>query len=88
MLKISEEMNSDGNMMEKWDLSPRIASSKAEVGTHKVQGPAVNDNIKVDFPKLQCSYVSPPPGMCGPTNILHRPVESALECSPRSRSTW
>jgi len=41
--------------MMKCNLSPRTASFKeAEVGTHKVQGP-VNDNIKVNFPKLQCS---------------------------------
>lgn len=52
MPKRWEELDLDDNAM-KCNLPPRIASFKeAEVGTHKVQGP-VNDNIKVDFPKLQ-----------------------------------
>jgi len=41
MLKIhvSKGLDSHGNMMERCDLLPRISSLKAEVGTHKVQGP-------------------------------------------------
>lgn len=83
---------SDDHTM-KCNLSPRTASKgrsrklKSALTRFRVQSTTTSKSTSRSS-NVPTSYATPPPGMCGLRNITFRPVESTLECSPRSRSTW